>query len=168
MLLQDIQKGACHYGHHFWCKSRRICGLIGLNGAGKGVRQLKRSLGNTPFSGRVEVEASYSRKPRVTVNRLRSFQPSSCWGLTFREHIEFNGSLLIKWTKRQWLITMELVEAFPLNETIGLVPAYFQKGWSKSTHRQRINARCACLWSMNHFGLDPLKFVLASSLEKKK
>ena len=52
-----------------------ICGLIGLNGAGKSTT-IKTIIGQlTPFSGRVEVEKlSILETNVVTVNRLRSFQ----------------------------------------------------------------------------------------------
>ena len=90
----------------------------------------------------------------VTVNRLVVIPESPVLyeELTFREHIEFVARSYNQMNEETMAHAMELVEAFPLNKAIGLVPSIFLKRMKqKYSHRLRINARCLSMWSMNHF-----------------
>ena len=151
-----------------------ICGLIGLNGAGKSTT-IKTIIGQlTPFSGRVEVE-----KLRILENQRGYRQsiavipesPVLYEELTFREHIEFVARSYNQMNEETMAHAMELVEAFRLTKQLDWFPAYFSKGM-----KQKVLIVCALMLDVPVYvvdepflGLDPLGIrTLLQVLKEKK
>ena len=151
-----------------------ICGLIGLNGAGKSTT-IKTIIGQlTPFSGRVEVE-----KLSILVNQRGYRQsiavipesPVLYEELTFREHIEFVARSYNQMNEETMAHAMELVEAFRLTKQLDWFPAYFSKGM-----KQKVLIVCALMLDVPVYvvdepflGLDPLGIrTLLQVLKEKK
>ena len=124
-------KSSCHYRHHFDVNPGEICGLIGLNGAGKSTT-IKTIIGQlTPFSGRVEVEKLSILENQRGYRQSIAVIPESpvlYEELTFREHIEFVARSYNQMNEETMAHAMELVEAFRLTKQLDWFPAYFQKG----------------------------------------
>ena len=151
-----------------------ICGLIGLNGAGKSTT-IKTIIGQlTPFSGRVEVE-----KLRILENQRGYRQsiavipesPVLYEELSFREHIEFVARSYNQMNEETMAHAMELVEAFRLTKQLDWFPAYFSKGM-----KQKVLIVCALMLDVPVYvvdepflGLDPLGIrTLLQVLKEKK
>ena len=151
-----------------------ICGLIGLNGAGKSTT-IKTIIGQlTPFSGRVEVE-----KLRILENQRGYRQsiavipesPVLYEELTFREHIEFVARSYNQMNEETMAHAMELVEAFRLTKQLDWFPADFSKGM-----KQKVLIVCALMLDVPVYvvdepflGLDPLGIrTLLQVLKEKK
>ena len=151
-----------------------ICGLIGLNGAGKSTT-IKTIIGQlTPFSGRVEVA-----KLSILENQRRYRQsiavipesPVLYEELTFREHIEFVARSYNQMNEETMAHAMELVEAFRLTKQLDWFPAYFSKGM-----KQKVLIVCALMLDVPVYvvdepflGLDPLGIrTLLQVLKEKK
>ena len=151
-----------------------ICGLIGLNGAGKSTT-LKTIIGQlTPFSGRVEVEKLSILENQRGYRQSIAVIPESpvlYEELTFREHIEFVARSYNQMNEETMAHAMELVEAFRLTKQLDWFPAYFSKGM-----KQKVLIVCALMLDVPVYvvdepflGLDPLGIrTLLQVLKEKK
>ena len=151
-----------------------ICGLIGLNGAGKSTT-IKTIIGQlTPFSGRVEVEKLSILKNQRGYRQSIAVIPESpvlYEELTFREHIEFVARSYNQMNEETMAHAMELVEAFRLTKQLDWFPAYFSKGM-----KQKVLIVCALMLDVPVYvvdepflGLDPLGIrTLLQVLKEKK
>ena len=151
-----------------------ICGLIGLNGAGKSTT-IKTIIGQlTPFSGRVEVEKLSILENQRGYRQSIAVIPESpvlYEELTFREHIEFVARSYNQMNEETMAHAMELVEAFRLTKQLDWFPAYFSKGM-----KQKVLIVCALMLDAPVYvvdepflGLDPLGIrTLLQVLKEKK
>jgi len=151
-----------------------ICGLIGLNGAGKSTT-IKTIIGQlTPFSGRVEVEKLSILENQRGYRQSIAVIPESpvlYEELTFREHIEFVARSYNQMNEETMAHAMELVEAFRLMKQLDWFPAYFSKGM-----KQKVLIVCALMLDVPVYvvdepflGLDPLGIrTLLQVLKEKK
>ena len=151
-----------------------ICGLIGLNGAGKSTT-IKTIIGQlTPFSGRVEVEKLSILENQRGYRQSIAVIPESpvlYEELTFREHIEFVARSYNQMNEETMAHAMELVEAFRLTKQLNWFPAYFSKGM-----KQKVLIVCALMLDVPVYvvdepflGLDPLGIrTLLQVLKEKK
>ena len=151
-----------------------ICGLIGLNGAGKSTT-IKTIIGKlTPFSGRVEVEKLSILENQRGYRQSIAVIPESpvlYEELTFREHIEFVARSYNQMNEETMAHAMELVEAFRLTKQLDWFPAYFSKGM-----KQKVLIVCALMLDVPVYvvdepflGLDPLGIrTLLQVLKEKK
>ena len=151
-----------------------ICGLIGLNGAGKSTT-IKTIIGQlTPFSGRVEVEKLSILENQRGYRQSIAVIPESpvlYEELTFREHIEFVARSYNQMNEEKMAHAMELVEAFRLMKQLDWFPAYFSKGM-----KQKVLIVCALMLDVPVYvvdepflGLDPLGIrTLLQVLKEKK
>ena len=151
-----------------------ICGLIGLNGAGKSTT-IKTIIGQlTPFSGRVEVEKLSILENQRSYRQSIAVIPESpvlYEELTFREHIEFVARSYNQMNEETMAHAMELVEAFRLTKQLDWFPAYFSKGM-----KQKVLIVCALMLDVPVYvvdepflGLDPLGIrTLLQVLKEKK
>ena len=151
-----------------------ICGLIGLNGAGKSTT-IKTIIGQlTPFSGRVEVEKLSILENQRGYRQSIAVIPESpvlYEELTFREHIEFVARSYHQMNEKTMAHAMELVEAFRLTKQLDWFPAYFSKGM-----KQKVLIVCALMLDVPVYvvdepflGLDPLGIrTLLQVLKEKK
>ena len=151
-----------------------ICGLIGLNGAGKSTT-IKTIIGQlTPFSGRVEVEKLSILENQRGYRQSIAVIPESpvlYEELTFREHIEFVARSYNQMNEETMAHAMELVEAFRLTKQLDWFPAYFSKGM-----KQKVLIVCASMLDVPVYvvdepflGLDPLGIrTLLQVLKEKK
>ena len=151
-----------------------ICGLIGLNGAGKSTT-IKTIIGQlTPFSGRVEVEKLSILENQRGYRQSIAVMPESpvlYEELTFREHIEFVARSYNQMNEETMAHAMELVEAFRLTKQLDWFPAYFSKGM-----KQKVLIVCALMLDVPVYvvdepflGLDPLGIrTLLQVLKEKK
>ena len=151
-----------------------ICGLIGLNGAGKSTT-IKTIIGQlTPFSGRVEVEKRSILENQRGYRQSIAVIPESpvlYEELTFREHIEFVARSYNQMNEETMAHAMELVEAFRLTKQLDWFPAYFSKGM-----KQKVLIVCALMLDVPVYvvdepflGLDPLGIrTLLQVLKEKK
>ena len=151
-----------------------ICGLIGLNGAGKSTT-IKTIIGQlTPFSGRVEVEKLSILENQRGYRQSIAVIPESpvlYEELTFREHIEFVARSYNQMNEETMAHAMELVEAFRLTKQSDWFPAYFSKGM-----KQKVLIVCALMLDVPVYvvdepflGLDPLGIrTLLQVLKEKK
>ena len=151
-----------------------ICGLIGLNGAGKSTT-IKTIIGQlTPFSGRVEVEKLSILENQRGYRQSIAVIPESpvlYEELTFREHIEFVARSYNQMNEETMAHAMELVEAFRLTKQLDWFPAYFFKGM-----KQKVLIVCALMLDVPVYvvdepflGLDPLGIrTLLQVLKEKK
>ena len=151
-----------------------ICGLIGLNGAGKSTT-IKTIIGQlTPFSGRVEVEKLSILENQRGYRQSIAVIPESpvlYEELTFREHIEFVARAYNQMNEETMAHAMELVEAFRLTKQLDWFPAYFSKGM-----KQKVLIVCALMLDVPVYvvdepflGLDPLGIrTLLQVLKEKK
>ena len=151
-----------------------ICGLIGLNGAGKSTT-IKTIIGQlTPFSGRVEVEKLSILENQLGYRQSIAVIPESpvlYEELTFREHIEFVARSYNQMNEETMAHAMELVEAFRLTKQLDWFPAYFSKGM-----KQKVLIVCALMLDVPVYvvdepflGLDPLGIrTLLQVLKEKK
>lgn len=151
-----------------------ICGLIGLNGAGKSTT-IKTIIGQlTPFSGRVEVEKLSILENQRGYRQSIAVIPESpvlYEELTFREHIEFVARSYNQMNEGTMAHAMELVEAFRLTKQLDWFPAYFSKGM-----KQKVLIVCALMLDVPVYvvdepflGLDPLGIrTLLQVLKEKK
>ena len=151
-----------------------ICGLIGLNGAGKSTT-IKTIIGQlTPFSGRVEVEQLSILENQRGYRQSIAVIPESpvlYEELTFREHIEFVARSYHQMNEEKMKHAMELVEAFRLTKQLDWFPAYFSKGM-----KQKVLIVCALMLDVPVYvvdepflGLDPLGIrTLLQVLKEKK
>ena len=151
-----------------------ICGLIGLNGAGKSTT-IKTIVGQlTPFSGRVEVEKLSILENQRGYRQSIAVIPESpvlYEELTFREHIEFVARSYNQINEETMKHAMELVEAFRLTKQLDWFPAYFSKGM-----KQKVLIVCALMLDVPVYvvdepflGLDPLGIrTLLQVLKEKK
>lgn len=151
-----------------------ICGLIGLNGAGKSTT-IKTIIGQlTPFSGRVEVEKLSILENQRGYRQSIAVIPESpvlYEELTFREHIEFVARSYNQMNEETMAHAMELVEAFRLTKQLDWFPAYFSKGM-----KQKVLIVCALMLNVPVYvvdepflGLDPLGIrTLLQVLKEKK
>ncbi|MEZ7775523.1 ABC transporter ATP-binding protein [Granulicatella sp. 20925_1_45] len=151
-----------------------ICGLIGLNGAGKSTT-IKAIIGQlTPFSGRVEVEKLSILENQRGYRQSIAVIPESpvlYEELTFREHIEFVARSYNQMNEETMAHAMELVEAFRLTKQLDWFPAYFSKGM-----KQKVLIVCALMLDVPVYvvdepflGLDPLGIrTLLQVLKEKK
>ena len=151
-----------------------ICGLIGLNGAGKSTT-IKTIIGQlTPFSGRVEVEKLSILENQRGYRQSIAVIPESpvlYEELTFREHIEFVARSYNQMNEETMAHAMELVEAFRLTKQLDWFPAYFSKGM-----KQKVLIVCALMLDVPVYvvdepflGLDPLGIrTLRQVLKEKK
>lgn len=151
-----------------------ICGLIGLNGAGKSTT-IKTIIGQlTPFSGRVEVEKLSILENQRGYRQSIAVIPESpvlYEELTFREHIEFVARSYHQMNEKTMKHAMELVEAFRLTKQLDWFPAYFSKGM-----KQKVLIVCALMLDVPVYvvdepflGLDPLGIrTLLQVLKEKK
>ena len=151
-----------------------ICGLIGLNGAGKSTT-IKTIIGQlTPFSGRVEVEKLSILENQRGYRQSIAVIPESpvlYEELTFREHIEFVARSYNQMNEETMARAMELVEAFRLTKQLDWFPAYFSKGM-----KQKVLIVCALMLDVPVYvvdepflGLDPLGIrTLLQVLKEKK
>ena len=151
-----------------------ICGLIGLNGAGKSTT-IKTIIGQlTPFSGRVEVEKLSILENQRGYRQSIAVIPESpvlYEELTFREHIEFVARSYNQMNEETMAHAMELVEAFRLTKQFDWFPAYFSKGM-----KQKVLIVCALMLDVPVYvvdepflGLDPLGIrTLLQVLKEKK
>ena len=151
-----------------------LCGLIGLNGAGKSTT-IKTIIGQlTPFSGRVEVEKLSILENQRGYRQSIAVIPESpvlYEELTFREHIEFVARSYNQMNEETMKHAMELVEAFRLTKQLDWFPAYFSKGM-----KQKVLIVCALMLDVPVYvvdepflGLDPLGIrTLLQVLKEKK
>ena len=151
-----------------------LCGLIGLNGAGKSTT-IKTIIGQlTPFSGRVEVEKLSILENQRGYRQSIAVIPESpvlYEELTFREHIEFVARSYNQMNEETMAHAMELVEAFRLTKQLDWFPAYFSKGM-----KQKVLIVCALMLDVPVYvvdepflGLDPLGIrTLLQVLKEKK
>ena len=151
-----------------------ICGLIGLNGAGKSTT-IKTIIGQlTPFSGRVEVEKLSILENQRGYRQSIAVIPESpvlYEELTFREHSEFVARSYNQMNEETMAHAMELVEAFRLTKQLDWFPAYFSKGM-----KQKVLIVCALMLDVPVYvvdepflGLDPLGIrTLLQVLKEKK
>ena len=151
-----------------------ICGLIGLNGAGKSTT-IKTIIGQlTPFSGRVEVEKLSILENQRGYRQSIAVIPESpvlYEELTFREHIEFVARSYHQMNEKTMAHAMELVEAFRLTKQLDWFPAYFSKGM-----KQKVLIVCALMLDVPVYvvdepflGLDPLGIrTLLQVLKERK
>lgn len=151
-----------------------ICGLIGLNGAGKSTT-IRTIIGQlTPFSGRVEVEKLSILENQRGYRQSIAVIPESpvlYEELTFREHIEFVARSYNQMNEETMAHAMELVEAFRLTKQLDWFPAYFSKGM-----KQKVLIVCALMLDVPVYvvdepflGLDPLGIrTLLQVLKEKK
>ena len=151
-----------------------ICGLIGLNGAGKSTT-IKTIIGQlTPFSGRVEVEKLSILENQRGYRQSIAVIPESpvlYEELTFGEPIEFVARSYNQMNEETMAHAMELVEAFRLTKQLDWFPAYFSKGM-----KQKVLIVCALMLDVPVYvvdepflGLDPLGIrTLLQVLKEKK
>ena len=151
-----------------------LCGLIGLNGAGKSTT-IKTIIGQlTPFSGRVEVEKLSILENQRGYRQSIAVIPESpvlYEELTFREHIEFVARSYNQMNEETMAHAMELVEAFRITKQLDWFPAYFSKGM-----KQKVLIVCALMLDVPVYvvdepflGLDPLGIrTLLQVLKEKK
>ena len=129
-----------------------ICGLIGLNGAGKSTT-IKTIIGQlTPFSGRVEVEKLCILENQRGYRQSIAVIPESpvlYEELTFREHIEFVARSYNQMNEETMAHAMELVEAFRLTKQLDWFPAYFSKGM-----KQKVLIVCALMLDVPVYVVD--------------
>ena len=137
------------------------------------VRQLKRLLDNSPFSGRVEVEKLSILENQRGYRQSIAVIPESpvlYEELTFREHIEFVARSYHQMNEETMAHAMELVEAFRLTKQLDWFPAYFQRDEAK------VLIVCALMLDVPVYvvdepflGLDPLGIrTFTSGLKREK
>ena len=162
--------------HHisFSVQSGEICGLIGLNGAGKSTT-IKHVVGLMPvFSGNISVqgkELKENAKAYRTSIAVIPETPVLYEELTLREHLEITAKAYGQDTKETMERALALVEKFRLTKELEWFPAYFSKGM-----KQKVLIICALMLDVPLYvvdepflGLDPLGIrTLLECLEEKK
>ena len=114
----------------FEVKSGEICGLIGLNGAGKSTTIKCITNYIQPFSGKISIQGHTVEERVRDYRRLISVIPETpvlYEELTFREHIELTARAYQQDTPETMHRAMELVEQFRLTKQLDWFPAYFSK-----------------------------------------
>ena len=151
-----------------------ICGLIGLNGAGKSTT-IKTIIGQlTPFSGREEVEKLSILENQRGYRQSIAVIPESpvlYEELTFREHIEFVARSYGLDMEDTWKRAEKLLDLFKLKDKKKFFPIHFSKGM-----KQKVLIVCALMLDVPVYvvdepflGLDPLGIrTLLQVLKEKK
>ena len=148
-------------GVSFEVQSGEICGLIGLNGAGKST--IIKCITNfiQPFSGEISIQGHTVAESVRDYRKLIAVIPETpvlYEELTFREHIELTARAYQQDTPETMHRAMELVEQFRLTKQLDWFPAYFSKGM-----KQKVLIVCALMLDVPLYvvdepflGLDPL------------
>lgn len=158
----------------FDVQAGEICGLIGLNGAGKSttIKTITNFL--QPFEGTVTINGislqDRQRDYRQSVAVIPE-TPVLYEELTFREHIELTARAYNQDTEKTMARAMDLVEKFRLTKQLDWFPAYFSKGM-----KQKVLIVCALMLDVPLYvvdepflGLDPLGIrTLLRVLQEKK
>ena len=160
----------------FEVKSGEICGLIGLNGAGKSTTIKCITNFIQPFSGEISIQGHTVAESIRDYRKLIAVIPETpvlYEELTFREHIELTARAYQQDTPETMHRAMELVEQFRLTKQLDWFPAYFSKGM-----KQKVMIICAFVVDPSLFivdepflGLDPVAIADLIQLldeEKKK
>ncbi len=151
-----------------------ICGLIGLNGAGKSttIKVITGLL--TPMSGKVTLDGKQindnPKAYRQSVGVIPE-SPTLYEELTLREHLEVTAIAYGQNNKETMDRGLELVDKFRLSNQLDWFPAYFSKGM-----KQKVLIVCALMLDLPLYvvdepflGLDPLGIrTLLNCLEEKK
>ena len=161
-------------GVSFEVQSGEICGLIGLNGAGKST--IIKCITNfiQPFSGEISIQGHTVAESVRDYRKLIAVIPETpvlYEELTFREHIELTARAYQQDTPETMHRAMELVEQFRLTKQLDWFPAYFSKGM-----KQKVLIVCALMLDVPLYvvdepflGLDPLGIrTLLNVLREKK
>ena len=138
-----------------------ICGLVGLNGAGKSTT-IKHIVGLLQgFEGEIAINDIKLAKQQADYRRSLAFIPETpvlYEELTFREHIELTAKAYGQDTKETYDCAYTLVEQFRLTNKLDFYPAYFSKGM-----KQKVLIVCALMLKVPVYiidepflGLDPL------------
>ncbi|MGY3724832.1 ABC-2 type transport system ATP-binding protein [Granulicatella balaenopterae] len=158
----------------FTVKPGEICGLIGLNGAGKSTT-IKHIVGLLhAFEGRIAINHISLATNQEEYRRSLAFIPDSpilYEELTFREHIELTAKAYGQDTEETYQRAYHLVEQFHLTSKLDFYPAYFSKGM-----KQKVLIVCALMLDVPVYiidepflGLDPLGIrTLLSCIREKK
>ena len=161
-------------GVSFEVQSGEICGLIGLNGAGKSTTIKCITNFIQPFSGKISIQGHTVEESVRDYRKLIAVIPETpvlYEELTFREHIELTARAYQQDTPETMHRAMELVEQFRLTKQLDWFPAYFSKGM-----KQKVMIICAFVVDPTLFivdepflGLDPLAISdLIQLLEEEK
>lgn len=158
----------------FSVEKGEICGLIGLNGAGKSTT-IKTIMGFlSPTSGSVLVDGcSLEENPKQYRLNI-AFIPETpvlYEELTLREHLELTAQLYGQQSPETMGHALKLVKLFRLTHQLDLLPIYFSKGM-----QQKVLLICALMLDVPLYvidepflGLDPLGIqVLLTCLTEKK
>ncbi len=151
-----------------------ICGLIGLNGAGKSTT-IKHIVGLlNAFDGQISINDTSLEKNQEDYRRLLAFIPETpvlYEELTFREHIELTAKAYNQDNEETYHRAYHLVEQFRLTNKLDFYPAYFSKGM-----KQKVLLVCALMLEVPVYiidepflGLDPLGIrTLLGCLREKR
>ena len=161
-------------GVSFEVQSGEICGLIGLNGAGKSTTIKCITNFIQPFSGKISIQGHTVEESVRDYRKLIAVIPETpvlYEELTFREHIELTARAYQQDTPETMYRAMELVEKFRLTKQLDWFPAYFSKGM-----KQKVLIVCALMLDVPVYvvdepflGLDPLGIrTLLQVLKEKK
>lgn len=158
----------------FDVQAGEICGLIGLNGAGKSttIKTITNFL--QPFEGTVTINGISLQDRQRDYRQSVAVIPESpvlYEELTFREHIELTARAYNQDTEKTMARAMDLVEKFRLTKQLDWFPAYFSKGM-----KQKVLIVCALMLDVPLYvvdepflGLDPLGIrTLLRVLQEKK
>ena len=148
-------------GVSFEVQSGEICGLIGLNGAGKSTTIKCITNFIQPFSGKISIQEHTVEESVRDYRKLIAVIPETpvlYEELTFREHIELTARAYQQDTPETMHRAMELVEQFRLTKQLDWFPAYFSKGM-----KQKVLIVCALMLDVPLYvvdepflGLDPI------------
>lgn len=159
----------------FEVQAGEICGLIGLNGAGKSTTIKTITTLLQPFQGEISINGHSMATSPKEYRQLIAVIPESpvlYEELTFREHIELTARAYQQDTKETMDRALQLVEQFRLTKQLDWFPAYFSKGM-----KQKVLIVCALMLDVPVYvvdepflGLDPLgiRTLLRVLQEKKK
>lgn len=151
-----------------------ICGLIGLNGAGKSTT-IKAITGHLePFSGTIATNGITLQDDQGLYRQSIAVIPETpvlYEELTFREHIELTARAYHQMNEATMNRAMELVQQFRLTKQLDWFPSFFSKGM-----KQKVLIVCALMLDVPLYvvdepflGLDPLGIrTLLTILQAKK
>lgn len=159
----------------FSIQAGEICGLIGLNGAGKSTT-IKTIVGLLPpLSGDIEIQKISKKQHEEKYRKCIAYIPETPIlydGLTLREHLEITAKAYHQDTQNCMGKALELVDEFQLTSHLDWFPSYFSKGM-----KQKVLLICALMVDVPvlivdepFLGLDPLgiKTLICHLKEKQK
>lgn len=160
-LTGGYSKTAVIHDINFDIKSGEIVGLIGLNGSGKSTT-IKHILGLlNPHTGSIKVNGIQIDEDAEKYRRDLAYIPESpilYEELTLKEHINMTAMAYGLDESAAWERAEKLLEAFRLDDKVGMFPTHFSKGM-----KQKVMLICAFMVEPDLYiidepflGLDPL------------